>query len=134
MCFVFCRCNMPSQKADMNNSFRIIFIIISLIESSWLILSRSISRIPISLQKNVTFPEYSLKQSVFSSVYKAVRIFLIILLVKKQLGINFNAVRQSSTTSSHIVWVLYSPEQYAIKKRYKEKLCHGFFEFYTDQK
>ena len=43
----------------------------------------------------------------FSSAYKEVSSFLIILLVTNQSGTNFNVARQSSTALSHICWVLY---------------------------
>ena len=43
----------------------------------------------------------------FSSAYKAVNSFLIILLVTNQSGTNFNVARQSSTALSHICWVLH---------------------------
>ena len=43
--------------------------------------------------------EYSLEQSILSPTYKAVRSFLIVLLVKDQKGTNFNTTRQSSKAS-----------------------------------
>ena len=64
-------------------------------------------RIPISLQENSPLPEPSLKQSILSSAYKAVRSFLALLLVTKQSVISLNATRQSSAASSHSLWVLY---------------------------
>ena len=59
-------------------------------------------RIPIPLQWNTASSELSLKQGIFSSAYKAVNSFLIILLVTNQSGISYNDARESSTTSSHI--------------------------------
>ena len=64
----------------MNNSIRIIFIKI--------IIRITINNIYInfiSLQENMTLPESSLKYSMFSSAYKAVKSSLIILLVTDQL-------------------------------------------------
>ena len=55
----FFKFTMPRQKPDMNDSSRVIFIIISII--NLIILLRSTLRIPISLQENMTLPEPSLK-------------------------------------------------------------------------
>ena len=89
---------MPSPKSDKNNSIKIIFIKI--------IIKISIIKIyiknPIPLQLNTILPESSLKESIFSSAYKAVKSFLIILLVTNQAGISFNVARVSSTVSLHI--------------------------------
>ena len=43
----------------------------------------------------------------FLSAYKAVKNYLIVLLVINQSGISFNAARESLTASSHISWVIY---------------------------
>ena len=103
---------MPSQKSDMNNSFRIIFIIINTIR---LILIRFTL-----YTKNTHFitRKYGVSK-IFVNIeyimiaYKAVTSFLFILLVTNQSGENFNTPRQPSTASSHIFWVLYLSGQYA---------------------
>ena len=69
-------------------------------------------RIPISLQENMVLPESSLKQSILSPAYKAIRSYLIILFVTNQSRINFNTGRKSSTAFLHISWVLYLSWQY----------------------
>ena len=50
-----------------------------------------------------------------------------------QLGINFNAARESSTVASHILRDLYLSGQYYIKNNMKKQLCQIFLEFYIDQ-
>ena len=47
-----------------------------------------------------------MSKSILSSSYKAVRSFLITLLVVNQSGINFNAATESSVASSEILWVI----------------------------
>ena len=102
-CFLFFKFNMPSQNPDMNNSIRIIFIKI--------IIKINIIKIYIKnahfITKNTTLRESLLKWSIFSSAYRAEKIFLIILLATNQLGISFNVARESSTALSYIFWVIY---------------------------
>ena len=62
-----------------------------------LILLISVLRTLFSLQENMALPESSLKQCIFPSAYKAVKSYLIILLVTNQLGISFNVAIKSST-------------------------------------
>ena len=57
------------------------------------------------LQENMASLESSLKEIILPSACKAVRRFLIILLVASQLWINFNAGRKSSTALLHISYL-----------------------------
>ena len=68
---------------------------------------KTISSIPISLQLNTIFPESyyqnniilpESKESIFSSAKKAVKGFLIILLVTNQSGAKFSVGTKSSTS------------------------------------
>ena len=98
-CYVFFKFNMSS----------LIWIIISRSSSLWLVSSRliwlrSVLRIPISLQENMALPN----RGYIIICEESSKTFLIILLVTNQAGINFNATRQWSTASSHILWVLHS--------------------------
>ena len=94
---------------------------------SGLILLRSTLRISILLQQNVTLPEYSSKKSKLSSACKAVRSYLIILLVINKSGRNFG--RKSSTALLHISWVLYLSLQYFNLKDLQRRFYHTVIEF-----
>ena len=75
---------------------------------SILILLISMLRIPILLQLfYYDMTRIFIKVEYISSAYKAVKRFLIILLLTNQSGISFNVARESSTASSHISWVIY---------------------------
>ena len=85
---------MSSQTFDNNNSIRITLV--------KFIIKINIIKI---YTKNTHFysPESPSKNSKSSSAYKAVQTFLIVLLATNQLGISFNAARESSTASSQFV-------------------------------
>ena len=85
--------NMASQNSDMNNAFRIIFIIVSIIKVH-LIKIYTKNTYLITTKCGIT--RIFIKRSILSSSYKAVRSFLIILLVTNQSGTYFNAGRKSS--------------------------------------
>ena len=50
-------------------------------------------------------------------------------IVTNQLEIQLNAAGETSTASSRIFRITYISRQYTIKKGYKKKLFHIFFEF-----
>ena len=81
---------MSRQKSDMSNSLRVIFIKI-IIKIN---IIKFTLRIPISLKENTAIPEPSLNYSIFSSAYKAVKSYLIILLVPNQPRISFSVARE----------------------------------------
>ena len=102
LCFAFSKFNMPSQKPDKNNGIKIFFIIISIFKIT---ITKIYTKNTHSITHKYASIESSLKQNIFSSVYKAVKSILIILLVTNQSGTNFIAARQSATALSHICWV-----------------------------
>ena len=108
---MFFKFTMPNQKSDENNSIRIIFMKI--------IIKVNI----IKIYKNAHFITRKFRiTSIFIS-------FSIILFVTKQLGIGFNATRESSKVSFYILWNVYLSGQYT----YIKKLSHILLEFYIDE-
>ena len=108
---MFFKFTMPNQKFDENNSIRIIFMKI--------IIKVNI----IKIYKNAHFITRKFRiTSIFIS-------FSIILFVTKQLGIGFNATRESSKVSFYILWNVYLSGQYT----YIKKLSHILLEFYIDE-
>ena len=95
---MFFKLNMPSQRSYETNKIRIISLITSIVKIN---IIKFVLRIPISLEENVLFLEFSLKQSILLTAYKGNKRFLIILFVRNQLVTNFNAARQSLTALSH---------------------------------
>ena len=95
-------------------------------------LFRSVLRIPMSLQIYTTLRKSSLKYSIFSSAYKAVKSFLIVLLLTNQSGISFNVATESSTALSSIFGATYQGTILR-KKDLQKQLYHTFLEFYINQ-
>ena len=79
----------------------------------------------------MSFPESSLKNSIFSSAWKAVKSCLIILLVTNQSRIIFYVTKEISTALPHIFWVIYLSGRYIIIKGSSETtLSHIFWVLY----
>ena len=96
----------PSKNSSMINSFRIIFIKITIIETDF---TNICTKNTLSATKNLMLLASSLIKIILSSPNNA--LFLSSLLVANQLGTNFNPDRQPSTALSHMFWVLYLSRQ-----------------------
>ena len=95
-------------------------------------LFRSVLRIAISLQIYATLRKSSLKYSIFSSACKAVKSFLIVLILTNQSGISFNVAIESSTALWNIFGAIYQGT-ILHKKDLQKQLYHTFLEFYINQ-
>ena len=93
-CFAFFKLNMPSQKSDMNDSIRIIFILISNVKHN--IIKIYIKNTHYVTNKYNIFRIFIKIEYIFICV-QTVKSILIILLETKQLK-KINVARQSSTT------------------------------------
>ena len=93
-CFAFFKLNMPSQKSDMNDSIRIIFILISNVNHN--IIKIYIKNTHYVTNKYNIFRIFIKIEYIFICV-QTVKSILIILLETKQLK-KINAAKQSSTT------------------------------------
>ena len=119
---------MPSQKYDMNNSFRIIFIIRSIVKVN---IVKACSKNSYSITRKYGITRIFNKVEYLIICVRSIKKFLIVLLVRNQSGTNFDAARQSLTASSHIFWVLYWSVK-KIDKRSSKINLHTFREFYID--
>ena len=115
----------------MNKCFRVIFIVISIIKVDIIKIYTKNTHF-ITKKYDITRIFEIVKTELLSFAYEEVRSFLLVLFAANQAGINFNAGRQSSITSSHILWDLYQNKLLAWKDLQKE-FCHTFLKFYINQ-
>ena len=104
-CFTFFKFIVPSQRSDMNNSFKIIFMKISIIKVNIIKIYTKNTHF-ITWKCDIT--RIFIKKSTSSMQIKYYKAFLIILLVANQSGINFNVGKKISTALSHILLSLTS--------------------------
>ena len=92
-CVTFFKFTMPRQKSDMNDSSRVIFIIISIIKVNNIIKIYTKNTHFITRKYDITRAFIKIEYIIICVAGKS---FLIILLVTNQSGINFSASGQSS--------------------------------------
>ena len=103
---------MPSRKSDKINSTSIILIKVNIKINIIKIYINNTHIVTITYNITRIFVKIEYILNCIQSSKK----ILIILLVINQSGISFNVVRESSTLSSHIFWVIYLSGQYTIKE------------------
>ena len=97
--FVLFKYIIPSQKFDINNNFRIIFIKIIIIKVNVIKIYMKNTHL---ISKKCNFTKIFIRKEYIIVKNKSTMKLSSILHVANQSGINFNAARQSSVATSHI--------------------------------